>query len=365
MPIMKTRLLIIIPIVITLAILGVIAYDSVSLDKLCVDDGGKRIGDVCHVPIITNSTKYNSQTLDISQIKTMKPDSVEFFYYPNTKNFEKADAYQTFMLIRLPEWMGGGTNDSSAFRVYSAKSLDDPCLVKYWPGYDRQRIENPCQGGFYRVIDGAMIFAGTPLSNKLTALPHLDLTIDENGFLYVEPPTWSKTENGVIGYGKEITQEEFDKGTVLENTMRQKLEEKRNSFYFPETLSTGHKLESLDYSGSGKSARYIIDNKYEKMISISTAYCDCSKTYKQVLESEGKSPYGEFWRINDTDIYGIPVIVDTTTNTRTAYSFTFYKDGFKVNFSTRLPFEDGMKLVLENYFPEYKYDDLFLISKND
>jgi hypothetical protein len=38
---MKTRLLIIIPIDIALTILGVIAYDSISLDKLCTDDGGK------------------------------------------------------------------------------------------------------------------------------------------------------------------------------------------------------------------------------------------------------------------------------------------------------------------------------------
>jgi len=361
---MKTRLLIIIPIVIASAILGIIAFDSVSLDKMCADDGGKRIGDTCRIPIITNSTK-DTQGVDLSQIKTIKPDSMELFYYPNPKNSEKADAYQTFMLVRLPEWMGGDANDVSAFRAYSAKSLDDPCLVKYWPGYERQRIENPCQGAMYRVIDGAMTFGGTPLSNKLTALPHLDLIIDENGFLYVEPPTWSKTENGVIGYGKEITQEEFDKGTMLENTMRQKLEENINSFYFPEILSTGHKLETIENKGSGKSAIYLIDNRYENMISISTAYCNCSKTYKQILESEGKSLYGEFWRINNTDIYVHPNIVDTTKNTMTAYFFTFYKDGFKVKFSTNLPFKDGMKLVLENYFPESRYDDLSLISKTD
>ncbi|PIN96947.1 MAG: hypothetical protein COU45_05270, partial [Nitrosopumilus sp. CG10_big_fil_rev_8_21_14_0_10_33_7] len=88
---MKTILLIIIPIIIILAILVVIAYDSISLDKICADDGGKRIGDTCRIPIITNSTKDNFQTLDISQIKTMKPNSMEFFYYPNTKNSEKAD----------------------------------------------------------------------------------------------------------------------------------------------------------------------------------------------------------------------------------------------------------------------------------
>jgi len=359
---MRSKPLIIIPIVVVSAILILFASDSIYLDKLCYDDGGKRIGDTCYIPIITNSTKENSESLDISQIRTMKPDSMEFFYYPNNKNH---DAYQLFMLIRLPEWMGGGANDVSAFRAYSVKSLDDPCLVKYWPGYDRQRIENPCQGGMYRVIDGALMNLGTPLSNKLTALPHLDLTIDENGFLYVEPPKFTKTDNGVIGYGKEITQEEFDKGTILENTMRQKFQDKINTFYFPETLSTGHKLQSLDYRGSGKIAFYLKDDRYEKMITISTAFCDCSKTYKQVLESDVKSHYGEFWRINNTDIYANPTIVDATKNTRTAYSFTFYKDGFKVVFSTPLPLEDGIKLVLENYFPEYRYEDIFLILKNN
>lgn len=358
---MKTRLLIIFPIVIISAIMVMLVFDTISLDKICADDGGKIIGDACLVPIITNSTKDTS-IVDYSQIKTMKPDSMEFFYYPNNKNH---DVYQMFMLIRLSEWMGGGANDVSAFRAYSAKSLDDPCIVKYWPGYDRQRIENPCQGGMYRVIDGALMNPGTPLSNKLTALPHLDLTIDENGFLYIEPPKFTKTDNGVIGYGKEMTIEEFDKGTILENTMRQKFQDKINNFYFPETLSTGHKLLSLDYKGSGKTALYLKDDRYEKMITISTAFCDCSKTYKQVLESDGKSHYGEFWRIHDTDIYANPTIVDATKNTKTAYSFTFYKDGFKVVFSTPLPFDDGMKLVLENYFPNYKFDDMFLILKNN
>ena len=50
------------------------------------------------------------------------------------------------MLIRLPERMGGAANDTSAFRAYRAKALDDPCIIKYWPDEGRQRIENPCQG---------------------------------------------------------------------------------------------------------------------------------------------------------------------------------------------------------------------------
>jgi hypothetical protein len=37
----------------------------------------------------------------------------------------------------------------------------------------------------------------------------------------------------------------------------------------------------------------------------------------------------------------------------------------KVVFSTPLSFEGGMKLVLENYFQDHKFNDLVLISKTD
>ena len=77
---MKIRLLIIIPIVIVSAILAIAAYDSVSLDKLCADDGGKRIDDTCSIPIITNSTRDTLTDVEFSQIKTMKPNSVEILF---------------------------------------------------------------------------------------------------------------------------------------------------------------------------------------------------------------------------------------------------------------------------------------------
>jgi len=210
---MKTRFLITITVMVLLSILAVIAYDSIALDKVCRDDGGKRDGDICKIPIIINSTKDSSQTVDVSQIKTMKPNSMELFYYPNIKDSEKRDTYKLFMLIRLPEWMGGDVNDASAFRAYSAKSLDDACIVKYWPDDGRQRIENPCQGGMYRISDGAMTVGAIHMSVPMTALPHLDLSSDDNGFLYVESPSFTKNENGVIGYGKEITHEDVLHGS--------------------------------------------------------------------------------------------------------------------------------------------------------
>ena len=218
---MKTRLLITIPIIAISTILAVVAYDSAILDKICADDGGTRIGGTCYIPIVTNSTEDASPiNVDISQITTMKSNSMEWFYYPDSPTFEsdspvskKADSYKLFMLIRLPEWMGGNANDVSAFRAYSAKSLDDSCIVKYWPDNGRQRIENPCQGGMYRVVDGAMTVGAIHMAVPMTVLPHLDLSIDENGFLYVEPPSFTKDGNGVIGYGREITHEDILNGS--------------------------------------------------------------------------------------------------------------------------------------------------------
>ena len=162
----------------------------------------------------TEKETIEPEAFDPKKITTMKPDSMRFFYYPNPSDTENRDAYNTFMLIRLPAWLGGDAEDSSAYRAYSAKAVDDPCLVKYWGGEGRQRIENPCRGGFYRVVDGlGTIGFGAVPSTYPVALPHLNLSNDENGFLYIESPTWSKTENGVLGYGKEVTSEDVKKGS--------------------------------------------------------------------------------------------------------------------------------------------------------
>ena len=60
-------------------------------------------------------------------------------------------------------------------------------------------------GRLYRVIDGALTWGATHRSSALSALPYLDLTADENGILYVEPPEWTRSENGVVGYGRDIS----------------------------------------------------------------------------------------------------------------------------------------------------------------
>lgn len=354
---MKTRLLIIIPTIIVLAILAVIAYDSVSLDKMCADDGGKRIGDTCHIPIITNSTKDDSQTLNLSQIKTMKPNSVEIFYYPNTKNSEKADSYQTFMLIRLPEWMGGDANDSSAFRAYSAKSLDDSCFVRYWPQDGRQRIENPCQGAMYRVIDGAMTSGAIYRSTAMTALPHLDLTNDENGFLYVMPPKWEKTENGVVGYGREMSLDEIRNGSAF------LAESFAKSYpnYPPIPIEfAGYILSEISPDNYGAIVSYLDFPSKSGSISMTI-----SKLSLGFVTTNLAQPNSEFWQIGNTVI---KIESSALEENNTPEHFRSYTVEFNNGINFRIEgknIEFIKQEIVKNYFPEYTYEDMFLISKTN
>ncbi len=354
---MKTRLLIIISAITILAILGVIAYDSITLDKLCADDGGKRIGDICSIPIITNSTK-DTLILNLSQIKTMKPNSVEFFYYPNTKNSEKADPYQTFMLIRLPEWMGGDANDSSAFRAYSAKSLDDSCFVRYWGEYGRQRIENPCQGAMYRVVDGAMTVGAIHMSTAMTALPHLDLTSDENGFLYVMPPKWEKTENGVVGYGREMTLDEIRNGSafLVESFVKSYLDYPVIPIEF-----AGYTLSEISSDNYGAIVSYLDFPSKSGSISMTI-----SKSSLGFVTTNLAQPNSEFWQIGNTIIKIGGSALEK--NSDTPEHFRSYTIEFNNGVNFRIEGENLEFIkqeIVKNYFPEYNYDDMFLISKTD
>lgn len=356
---MKARFFIIIPVIIALSIFAVIAYDSITLDKICHDDGGKRDGDICKIPIITNSTKDSSQAVDFSKITTIKPNSMEFFYYPNVQDSERQDTYKLFMLIRLPEWMGGDVNDTSAFRAYSAKSLDDSCIVKYWPDNGRQRIENPCQGGMYRVVDGAMTMGLIHRSTPMTALPYLDLSVDENGLLYVEPPRWTKTENGVIGYGREISFDDFHNGSEF-------LAESFAKTY-PEYPPIPLEFAGYDLSEIVPEQQYRVnisylnfpDNSGSIFMSIGKQSVGTGHTYWTKSQSES-------FQIGDTIISVDKYIFERdnagTENLRT-YEIRFKDDGFYYAINGK-NLEFIKKEIVKNFFLEYEYDDMFLISKN-
>ena len=152
------------------------------------------------------------------RVADMKPNSAGVFMYPSSYNItDNADAYQRFLLIRLPSWMGGGNDTISSYRAYSAIGLAEHCIVKYWPQEGRWRIEDPCGGDMYRPIDGYLyVRGGNPaLLQDNIGLPQLNLTVDNHGYIAVEPPTFTQDRNGVVGIGRTIPQKEIDETTAF------------------------------------------------------------------------------------------------------------------------------------------------------
>ena len=346
--------MIVIPVTIALIIIALLAYDSHTLDKICQDSGGKRSGETCMVPITTNTAKENTHEIfNLSQVKTMKPNSVEMFYYPDSSKV--TDTYKLFMLIRLPEWMGGSANDTSAFRAYSAKSLDDSCIVRYWPDDGRQRIENPCQGAMYRVIDGAMTYGAIHRSAALTALPHLDLSMDENGMMNVNPPKFSTSENGVIGNGRNLSIGEIrDNSTFLLESFAK---------YYPDYPPIpiefgGHILSEISPERYSATVKYLNFSGKSGHIEITIG-----KLSNGIVYPDYRKQNSEYWQIGDTVItmYGSAM----QENSDLYKSFRTYNVDFSDGYNYRVIGKDLeliKKSIVTNFFPEYTYEDLFLVS---
>ena len=296
---------------------------------------------------------------DISQTTTMEPNSMEYFYYPNPEDTKNRDAFQKFILIRLPESLGGGIDDVSAFRAYSAVSLSDHCLVKYWSDEGRQRMENPCRGGMYRAIDGLLMLNIDPVrvTSFPTALPRLDLSIDENGALYVEPPKWTLQENGVIGIGRTISMQEIRQHSqfLVDSYVKSYPNHpKIPAFFVGHSLSelhTGNDIEAnyFDFSSTNDHVYFQIDN--------------VSAQDQKYFLNFGY-PNSEFWQIGDTAIRISGSALDKNNDQPEhfkQYNIQFILDGFKFTIEGK-NLEFLKRGIIANYFPEHDYDDLFLVS---
>lgn len=296
------------------------------------------------------------------KISDMEPNSMFYFMYPpGLSSLGNDNHFQKFMIIRLPALMGGAANDISSFRAYSAVDLASHCLIKYWPNEGRQRIEDPCTSPSYRAIDGISEY--WPNSNVIRApstgaLPMLELSSDEEGYIYVEPPTFTAQKNGVIGYGRDVTQAEFEQGTNLIKKFEDQKEEILSSFYLPGEIADGYFLAEVSDMGDTRVARYVVPGRSADMVYMSFSFCNCTKDYKEVLATEGKTYFAEFWSVGDTDIYASPGHVDTKTHKHSLYSFKFYHEGFRVELVTSHTFEEGMQMILSSYYPEYSLSDL-------
>ncbi|QLH07142.1 hypothetical protein [Nitrosopumilus ureiphilus] len=354
---MNSKFVIIPAIIIGVSILAVFAIDSVNLDKLCAEKGGTRNGDVCliELPLATPDVETG---FDLSGITVIKPNTMKYFYYPNPEDTENRDVFQKFILIRLPEELGGGADDISAFRAYSALSVGDHCLIKYWPHEGRKRIEDPCWGSMYRAIDGLLTGGPKPVINTTpVALPQLDLSLDENGSLYVEPPTWTLDENGVIGVGRQISLDEISTGSQI---LMDSFEKSHPHYPLIPLNFAGHTLSEIQSDGNRVVLRYF---DFTSMYGYLTFDIGLATAQDQQYLLNLVKSNSEFWQIGDTVIRigGNAFEKNNEPDKFKEYEIQFIKDGYNFRVGGK-NLEFMKKEIIANYFPDFEYSDLFLVS---
>lgn len=139
-----------------------------------------------------------------ANVNTFPINYAEVITYPSTGDpVLDQEAFRKWQLIRLPEEFGGSTNDVSAFRVYSNVCLHLWCLWKYYPEIGKRRGECPCHASTYDPLTGKAIGGPAALqAAPSNVLPKLDLEADSQGYLYILPPKFDTSANGVVGYGR-------------------------------------------------------------------------------------------------------------------------------------------------------------------
>ena len=131
---------------------------------------------------------------------------------------ESVDAHEKYMLVRLPEWLGGSANDLSAYRLFSALDIMSQCNIGYRD--TRALIEDPCHGNSYRLWDG-LAAAGIPtygasganaalFSSSVLALPQARIGVDSEGYLVAYKLDNTMSGDGVVGEGKRFAHQELE-----------------------------------------------------------------------------------------------------------------------------------------------------------
>ena len=317
--------------------------------------------------IYLHSSNRPDSSGDYVKISDMAPNDSGYFMYPSSYNFsDSANAYQRFLLIRLPSWLGGDKEDISSYRAYSMLDLDSHCLVKYWPQYERQRIEDPCHFEEYRVIDGASYFFGMKIMAKPVenALPQLDLGVDDAGYIYVKTPTWTVDKNGLIGDGRHLSKDQ-----VL-NSSKFLLEKYKSiskaNIPIPLSLEDGSFLIDISYNGE-KSAdfRYTLDKPTTSAPSIGISYCNCTGFSTDDSNYYHMTRYMQAWQFGNHTVYSSDPYVDGNEKPLDIYDFEFYQNGYHVTFHSISSFDEGMKMTLDTFFNGTKLSDIeqILIEK--
>jgi hypothetical protein len=282
-------------------------------------------------------------------ISEIKPNSAVWFNYPDPDHFKNRDPFERFILIRLPDYLGGTVNDASAFRAYSAIDPTSHCLLKYWPQEERRQIEDSCSGSRYEPVSGhATIISGhSVLVSKNLALPYLTVSSDENGYLYAEPPTWTEDKNGVVGIGRTVSEEEIKATSQWVADREKQIRDAMEGFTVPDHLSTGHKLDHIGSNGIRTNlAEYFSQDSSPIMLFYE--YCNCTKSKELLADEEMTKSLSQILEVNDVSVVAYPnSVVDYVNQVYDKYVFVFYYDGYRIALHTNQKLDAGLALVRE------------------
>lgn len=309
------------------------------------------------IHIFDNPSLKLSNPNGLIKISEIKPNSWAWFWYPDPDRFINRDEFERFLLIRLPDYLGGTANDASAFRAFSAIDPSSHCVIRYWPDEERRRIEDPCSGNIYEPLSGhAIQIAGNPvLVSENLGLPFVTLSSDKDGFLYVEPPIWTEDKNGVVGIGRKISDQEIKLIIDFIATKEGQIKEALARFYLPDRFSTGHKLSSILNDGLRTNhAEYTYPDSTQPTILLYYEYCNCTKSKELLADEEATRAESQLLELDDIPIVAYPHKVNYVSGEHDKYKFIFYNNGFKISLYTDQELQPGLNLVKELFDYENK-----------
>ena len=302
------------------------------------------------IHIFDNPSLELSNPNGLIKISEMNPNSMAWFWYPDPGRFVDRDEFDRFLLIRLPDYLGGTANDASAFRAFSAIDPSSHCVIKFWPEEGRRRIEDPCGGNIYEPLSGhAIQIQGNPvLVSENLGLPYVTISSDKDGYLYIDPPIWTEDKNGVIGIGRNISDQEIKSANELITAREKQIKDALARFGVPDQLSTGHKLSSIRNEGLRTNyADYVLPNSSQSLIVLYYEYCNCTKSKELLADEEATRTESQLIVLNNIPIVAHPKQVNYAGGEHDKYTFVFYNNGFKVTLHTDQKLQDGLNFVKE------------------
>ena len=138
-----------------------------------------------------------------------------------------ADVFEQYILIRLPEALGGGAQNVSAFRAYSDLDPESRCMLGYRDDSGIGIVlQDPCHSDIFRVSDGYSCFGrialgSNPVLSGYNAIPRMKLSVDSDGYLLAIRPDGQPSGDGTVGEGRIIPTEEIKSNDKVDSNCAQ------------------------------------------------------------------------------------------------------------------------------------------------